>query len=689
MAKWTALLLSIVFTLSTSAQADNEINTENGWILPTHGTIRVFVIFAEVEYDQNPNLQSFEAWPKGEFPENFTDLFSPTMETYPNGKMTRFFDESSFGTYRVMGDYYPEVITVKQSEMPKGRVSIQGIQRYIGQHITENGFASANGLPIEDFDLWTNNDRYGRKKVNQPDQSLDHVMLILRNFHGIGLSRGFASQGSFGDIANYRSDSYTVFSGSDFQIMRHEYCHLLFGGNNFHCGGGQHNGGGANYFIPLQGGWSCMGNYNSMFMTCNAWDRHRLGWKPGDNEYLISALDAETGSERNTDLSGEPREETIRITLRDFIRTGDAVRIKLPFIPSERYQQWIWLENHQTEVNNGSPFDQFQYAEKECKPLAQPGLYAYLQIDKNKKTGGQAFKGYGDYLKVLPANGFYDVFWEEEQQYTNCVNHAPTEPFIKITGFDNPLSGTSDVEYSVYDKNEDGQIKRGEERIKWLEKRDGEYVSDLPHMGLPAHAFSLSGNAILHMGTNPSTASKLSLPSLDRDIFKQRPPSNRTVHLNGIAIELVKENTDGSLEIELSFANHQIAEDVRWCADTVALHPNNLETPELTIEKDGRISVSRGHTPTRISNPDTFGIGTLFTSATHLVVKSGAKLVIEKKGELALLDDSRLIIEPGAIVEVGKKATLKVGSNAEVIVKEGGVLLFHPKAKRKGKGKKG
>ena len=54
-----------------------------------------------------------------------------------------------------------------------------------------------------------------------------------------------------------------------FEILKHEFNHLLLGGNNFHSGGGN-----ApmfqSYFMSLQGGWSMMGAANSSLLTACA-----------------------------------------------------------------------------------------------------------------------------------------------------------------------------------------------------------------------------------------------------------------------------------------------------------------------------------------------------------------------------------------------------------------------------------
>lgn len=677
-----SLCLLAMFLPFANAQ---EIESKNGWYLPAKGKIRVLVVFLEVEYDVNPDRQTYQAWPKGKVPEEAATMFDALESESPQGKITRYFHESSFGEYKVLGDYLPEIITIKESSI-NGGISTNTLRTYVSNYLTEQGkITTQNNLGYNDFDLWTNNEKQGLPKVNEADGNLDHVMLILRNFHGLDLSRGFASQGSFGNIMGKPTDTYSVFAGPDFQIMRHEFAHLVFGANNFHCGGGQHNGGGENYFIPIQGGWSTMGNYNSMFMTCNAWDRDRLDWKLPGKEFTISALDRFTQLETNTDFVVDSTSGTRKLILRDFLTSGDAVRIKLPFLNPKEYQQWIWIENHQTESSNKSPFDQFMYADQECKPNAQPGIYMYLQVDKNDKTGGKTFKGYGDYLRVMPANGFYDVFWEETQQKTYCANGFMTNPFYKKANYFNPLTGTSDVEYSVSDKNKDGRILRGETDIKWLENRGGAYVGDLPHMGLPSHAFTADGNNRINMGTNPVTSSMVTMVSLDYDNFKGSLPNNRSVILNGIDIKIVAQNEDGSIELEVNFNNTKITENQKWSADTIVLNQIVKDGPSLVIESGKKITLDRGLTPTRLTDPEIFKGDSVFTSPTKMVVKPMVWMELEDKATLELKNASSLVLKKGSVLKLGKKSVLDLDKEAKIIVEPGASILTHKKSKIKAK----
>src|SRR5690606_29000594 len=92
---------------------------------------------------------------------------------------------------------------------------------------------------------------------------------------------------------------------------------------------GSHSAFGGTTFIPDQKGWSMMGGSESSFQTCNAWDRDRMDWKGPSKTMTISALNT-SSTEINGDLNADSSAHEGIYILRDFMTTGDALRIKLP-----------------------------------------------------------------------------------------------------------------------------------------------------------------------------------------------------------------------------------------------------------------------------------------------------------------------------------------------------------------------
>src|SRR5690606_15971555 len=94
------LLFSIGYTQEKPLQ-----ESRHGWYLSPHGTIRILLIFAEIEYDVNPanDPQPGGAahWPKGKLPVWKDDVFDPQSLAVPNAMVTRYYHDISLGQYTV------------------------------------------------------------------------------------------------------------------------------------------------------------------------------------------------------------------------------------------------------------------------------------------------------------------------------------------------------------------------------------------------------------------------------------------------------------------------------------------------------------------------------------------------------------------------------------------------------------
>jgi hypothetical protein len=197
-----------------------------------------------------------------------------------------------------------------------------------------------------DFDLITDNINVGTRSPNASigNNNWDCILVCYNN----ALFGGGKQSPNFGALQGKSSDVYVRSTKFGEGIIIHEFSHALFGGNDFHCAGGQHSGGQENYFGPLQGGWSCMGDVNSAFRTCNAWDRDRLNWLPTGRtastpgNHQIYCHNSTNTADIDADLDKLKNSDTQTFWLRDFITSVDAIRVKLPYIdvPNE-FEQWL------------------------------------------------------------------------------------------------------------------------------------------------------------------------------------------------------------------------------------------------------------------------------------------------------------------------------------------------------------
>ena len=458
------------------------IDSENGWALPASGTIKILIVFAEVQYTPSsldPNLNGSPNWPVNDIPTWASQLVDKTVLSSPQGVLTRYFKEASSGQLNILGDYL-------QAPSNNGVFTVSSSNSYVanGELVAEinavmNGnFLTSGGVMTPGaFDNWTNATSFGLPKITPSTDSpgsYDHVMVIWRNHNDLNGGNGYGSTGTIGSILGYQSDTYTAFGSSGGKIpsmiARHEFAHFILGHNNFHSSGG---GAQSNYWISAAGGYGLLGGAGSSLLTWNGWDRYRLGWKNSANTNLISARNT-SGTEVNGDLDANNSAHAGIYILRDFVVTGDAVRIKLPFLnPATEYQQYLWLENHRGLANNGSEFDKFIYQNSSCVDPMKWGLTAAIQIDKEDKTGSTAFLGYMDYVRQISADGMWERFFDQpilDQCLPPSWNNYPM-PATKLR--ENPLTGRRDLDRASIDFGADGLLVYDDQTTVSADKVNG------------------------------------------------------------------------------------------------------------------------------------------------------------------------------------------------------------------------
>ncbi|NEN22102.1 hypothetical protein G3O08_01110 [Cryomorpha ignava] len=671
------ILFAVLLIQSFFAAAQQ--NSTNGWYLTTKDTLRILVVFVEVDYDTDSKLEDLpegtEKWPDGGLPAYADSIFDTDWQEKPVGIMTRYYNESSLGNLIVLGDYLPKLYRVKMSEM--GKANNYTLVKELAKIIAaDTNLRSNSGLDLKQFDLWKDSSKLGsvKEKSGEAFEGLDHVMIFTRNFHKIPKDNGMASGSSMGFINGKRTDTYSIFAGGHgfpFGILRHELNHLLIGGNNFHAGGGN-SAGFKSYFTFLQGGWSMMGASHSSLLTCSGWDRYWLGWQKPGNDFLISARD-----ENNLEVNGDIGRETGGgiFLLRDFETDGDVLRIKLPFIPDSEFQQWLWIENHKTIGLNGSDFDVFQYQDHECITPARPGLYMHVQADANTREGKNIYRNVNaDYLRSVIADGNYDFKWEADPLLLEpCINHVAYIPYYYDPDFENPFTGNHAQEFPQYYTNADTILNSETMRIA-AHRRMGDVYERISMNGNPRHGFRESGNKRLGVGTNPSSANMLTLVNTRRPA-KEDEQNNRKIYINGLSVEILQTLPDASLIVEVRFDDNIVDQNRRWCAPEIVLNNHIVEGPDLIVKE--HLTFDIGETMTRFDNPDTVNGKTYFTDPTTMIVKSGAELVVE--GRITLKANSKLIIESGGTLTINKKARIYVENGSELILKNGAI--------KRGKGK--
>ncbi len=685
-----ALLSTLVGTLAAQVRPLQE--SRHGWHLSPHGTIRVLVIFAEIDYDLDPSKDPQRSgaahWAKGQLPTWKDDLFDPHPRSVPQAMVSRYYHDISLGRYTVLGDYLDELIVLRESEH-KGIANAHGINRLVVAEANKRGaLRTKHGLSVSDFDMWKRGGRPGLPKEPGPDDphSYDHVMVILRN-SSLTHGQGSVDAGSPGKLFGYESDSQSRFGGMNalpFEILKHEFNHLFLGGNNFHSGGGN-AAVFQSFFISLQGGWSMMGAANSSLMTCSAWDRDRLGWFPDGAQHRIRARNAQ-GSEVHADLDPVAGDTGVFV-LRDFVTTGDALRIRMPFIPEDRYQQWLWVENHQGYARNGSPTDRFHWEEAgACIDPVEPGLFMMMQVDREDRQGASIFGGYADYLRAMPATGNHDLRPNGDTLRNSCPFNGDATMFTLDKRWANPLTGAHEQEIPVHDRDGDGVIKRTESSmLPSVRVEHGRITGKAVFFGRPEHAFTMDGKRRIGMGTNPSSANLLTLVSAGgKEVHGRVAPDVRTIYLNGISVEMLSMAPNGDITVRVRNNDTYLQEDVRWCADSIVLPPlKGHEGHALYLAPRKHLLLDRSQTPTRLVHPVKDKGDIWFSDPTSLTVSSGASMVIGTQAKLELRNASTLHLMPGSALTMLSRSKLRMEQGTRVLLHGDAVITMRDKHLRR------
>lgn len=170
--------------------------SRNGRNLPTHGTLRILVVFLEVDYadpeDDPTPPNGTPGWPAHSLPtwvdnpdpaQNLFDWDVPTGTA--TGLLTRYFQDASSGQFNVVADYLMAPTNGGVFKTTVGTVSAAraAVNAALGTSIvTGHGFTT-----VTDFDMWTTNGPStgaGLPKVTPSTESpgrFDHVAFVWRN----------------------------------------------------------------------------------------------------------------------------------------------------------------------------------------------------------------------------------------------------------------------------------------------------------------------------------------------------------------------------------------------------------------------------------------------------------------------------------------------------------------------------
>ncbi len=671
------LLVALVFSAGLCAQS-GPVSSRNGYWMPNRDTIRVFLVFAEVvgDPDDTQGGEPGSLWPRGQMPRNADEYLDVAVGR--NGelrsRMSRFFHQASFGQYVMLGDYYPKLVRIPFSEL-KGNGDnnvLEWLREQPGDDlVTANGFHLNGG----DFDRWSFPKGFGLPKTREPDGLADFLLILWRVNSKVSKSDNSGSvnvgawrqplkgvQG-FNDVSRFIS-RHSAGGG----ILQHEYAHSLFGGNNFHTGG--RGAGNASFMHPM-GGFSALSSFGSNSGTFNAWDRHRMGWFNPNKSYAISATCASTGREVDLDLSYRQRIDCpgMEFLLDDFIDSGDALRIALPYVQTDNAQarqQYLWLENHQIRPGN-----------EDHSPRMSPGIYAYIQVGKDDTS---SFDGPGLYTAPLHPLGHYDMELDPEEA-SAVLRPRMANPFTGLHLSMVPAWNTQEPNVRTNRQGDTLEVLRQQ-----ILREETVYIKSVQYgLGvLPPEDFvfethpalgtvhdALRPGDVLAVGSNPAPVSMYTWESKGNNgappFDSPRPADNRRIYLNGIVLSVQEQLPDGRIRIGLSWRGQPLAGYQRWCGHIVA--NENLE-----LADGASLLLDLGLSPQKPVHPIAHRGEWVFSDTTVLHLREGASLRAGFKSRITLRAGSRLLLDPGSVLALGPKGRLTLEPGSVLVLSPGARL---------------
>lgn len=677
-----ALLLALA-ALPTGAQ-----EMRHGFLLPTQGEFRILVLFAEVDFADGPC--PFPEAGSGDWigavPQWAGDLFDATKLVAPSAFITDLFRQASFGAYDLLADYYDKVFTIPCHEMNFGLGHLPVLERLAA----EPSFTTHSGLGIGDFDLWSlTASGAGEPKLAQGDGRIDAVYILWRNNRFVGIcGAGYAVHrvptpmqihGLQGveAVASYNA------CGFPRDITVKEHMHGLFGGNQWHSGGGA--GIHSTFNVPWVFGLTAQ--LQSM-LTINAWDRWMMEWKHPDKLFLVSAGDQSVG-EVLSDISIESHPSGASFVLRDFLTTGDTARIKLPHLdwqqPGDKQNQYLWLENRRMK-NRLDKYYHEDCANQGSFPSGTPGIYAYVQVGKDQRKGPNLYAGNyaspnypASWIFPLTAEGNFDHVYRvdlvQPGAWIACNWNNSNIPVDKAASLPNPFTGLHDLN-GVVDSNGDGMLFSGDIIAGLSEVLDGGVIHNFHVSGDWKDAFGPNtGKTKLSLSTNPAPV----------PVYTHRHPGgvadsdNRTVWLNGLSIELVEApGAPEEILVTVRWDEYTVEGSVRWTGN-IHLSPNDFDPiqPSLVLAPGAQLVLDRGLSPTTtVAKDGFFSEPTVFTAASGSSVRleHGSELVVVNGSELRLAPGSRLLLDNSSRLSLVSGGRLVIEDGAEVIVAGFGVI---------------
>lgn len=546
------------------------------------------------------------------------------------------------------------------------------------------------GFDLSPFDQRENSPRYNfDNSQTNPDGIVDNMVFYYRYRPDVrahspwfqlnteivpGMHNWRGSQGGFWTTTNsgvgnksmggisFPSGVINICNGSGDTrgLFLHELAHAWF--NAPHTAGAN-SVSGERFCVPTCG---ISSTGNSVPMTqpmLNAWERWHVGF-----------IDP-------VEVDGSQSE--VVVTLRDYIKSGDVARVKIPFSDRDGQFQYLWISNH----TGDNAFDRHRWEGRNPGPgshiLPNNGYGLMMMVEdiapernyvNHLVSGANGFK-------FLNAFGNYDFDWNREVPY--ILNHWNNQLYLMERSKENPVSGNhpwmrlrEDVELSgsiEFDsdynspnfdapRNEGHPILR--EDVNGMDKITYRGFGIL-NPGLESHLrkpFFQEGD-LLQIGENPFV---LNYPKYSNNTYEP-------YYLNGLSIEVLSIDATHppghpdyrKATVKINYGHTQLEKNTRLTGNIVLPDITSGSDPDLIVGVGKILTLDLSGTNKRQTlHPESGGFvnPTVFRvdENAELRMENGSQLKVKEYSSLVMSENSSLYLEENGVVDIQETANLVV-----------------------------
>ena len=650
----------------------------NGYMVSPHGDLKVLVIFAGYLEEAEPTCSTFgtSEWPntivngvvnKTTLPANLntyfyqnTNQFAPTATDQTISNYFYQMSRTSANPFRPTFGWLPNRINVSYAAFPNiFNATHEAIQQAVDQNPTFD-WAS--------YDRRTNWPNFNSDNSNSaPDGKLDYVVVVWRTYRSCTVMIG-GDSGAAGNSLAYpstvtippngsRTQTYSIPDGQlqtgfSPNLLVHEFAHNLYNPPHMLAADGC-----VGNRLFTTDGWGMMADIPTMF-SANAWERWHLGWlelqasngqsyviKNDDGTQTVNAVRVNSDVQDAASLTATNG----YYTLRDFVSTGDVVRIKLP----NATNQYLWLENRA----KSGPFDRRNDLTWQGFLSPSKGLLAMVESLGDRTPIGFIVNNditRINQLRTVSAEGNFDYVASGAPSTYN--GHLYGNLLYNFTTTPNASGGANQMTLIRLDKNGDNVLRydptsgnqyghSSENEWTWQMVQNGQINDGTfgPNIGSRTVGFryGLESNPLLMPNQTIVTSGSGTGTSITITGLTEIP-------LNGLSVEITAYDANtGDLTVKVRYDNITIGKDTRWTGQLRTYPIANTLQPgyAILLNAGRRLTLDRSKTPQRnILSPQND-----FVNDTKLRVASGAKLFVSTCANLDLKGaGTQLFVEDGA-----------------------------------------